>query len=74
VPSPLNPPGGCRFHPRCPFAMERCAQEEPKLLLIDGRLAACHLYERSEGGSARVPNLAPNQVTPAKPALETRSN
>jgi oligopeptide/dipeptide ABC transporter ATP-binding protein len=45
VPSPLNPPGGCRFHPRCPFAMERCAQEEPKLLPIDGRLAACHLYD-----------------------------
>ena len=29
VPSPLNPPGGCRFHPRCPVVMERCSQEEP---------------------------------------------
>ncbi len=45
VPSPLNPPGGCRFHPRCPQAMSRCATEEPKLRLVDGRLTACHLYD-----------------------------
>ena len=32
VPSPLNPPQGCRFHPRCPVAMERCSVEEPKFL------------------------------------------
>jgi peptide/nickel transport system ATP-binding protein/oligopeptide transport system ATP-binding protein len=32
VPSPLNPPEGCRFHPRCPVAMARCSVEEPKLL------------------------------------------
>jgi oligopeptide/dipeptide ABC transporter ATP-binding protein len=45
VPSPLNPPGGCRFHPRCPQAMARCTTEEPKLRLVDGRVTACHLYE-----------------------------
>jgi len=45
VPSPVNPPAGCRFHPRCPFAMPRCSEEPPKLLSIDGRLAACHLYD-----------------------------
>jgi oligopeptide/dipeptide ABC transporter ATP-binding protein len=45
VPSPLHPPGGCRFHPRCPYAMARCSEEEPQLLPVDGRLAACHLYD-----------------------------
>ena len=44
VPSPVNPPTGCRFHPRCPVAMPRCAQEEPKLQIVEGRLTACHLY------------------------------
>jgi oligopeptide/dipeptide ABC transporter ATP-binding protein len=44
VPSPLTPPPGCRFHPRCPFAMDRCAVEVPALRPEAGRLVACHLY------------------------------
>jgi oligopeptide transport system ATP-binding protein len=45
VPSPLNPPSGCRFHPRCPHVMARCSQEVPMLGDVEGRLAACHLYD-----------------------------
>jgi peptide/nickel transport system ATP-binding protein len=44
VPSPVNPPSGCTFHPRCPLAIARCRSEEPKLTgLPDGRLVACHV-------------------------------
>ena len=36
VPSPINPPSGCTFHPRCPFANERCRVERPQALPIEG--------------------------------------
>ena len=45
VPSPIAPPSGCRFHPRCPHAMPRCSSEEPKLAIVSGREVACHLYD-----------------------------
>jgi oligopeptide/dipeptide ABC transporter ATP-binding protein len=45
VPSPVRPPAGCRFHPRCPYAMARCSEEEPRLIAVEGRSAACHLYD-----------------------------
>jgi len=45
VPSPLNPPSGCRFHPRCHRVMPVCSQQEPQLKDVGGgHLVACHLY------------------------------
>jgi oligopeptide/dipeptide ABC transporter ATP-binding protein len=45
VPSALNPPQGCSFHPRCPFVMPRCSEEEPKLVEVaPSHHVACHLY------------------------------
>jgi oligopeptide/dipeptide ABC transporter ATP-binding protein len=44
IPSPLDPPSGWRFHPRCPYAMARCRVEEPRLAPESKRLVACHLY------------------------------
>jgi oligopeptide/dipeptide ABC transporter ATP-binding protein len=44
VPSPINPPAGCHFHTRCPYAFERCRQETPILREVKpGQMVACHL-------------------------------
>lgn len=45
-PDPANPPSGCRFHPRCPYAEDICTQEVPFLRPMDNRFVACHLAER----------------------------
>jgi peptide/nickel transport system ATP-binding protein len=46
IPSPLHPPSGCHFHPRCPHAFARCRAEPPALKPIaPGRLSACHLND-----------------------------
>jgi peptide/nickel transport system ATP-binding protein len=46
VPSPSNPPGGCRFHTRCPYVFDRCRSEEPPLREVaPGQIAACHLHD-----------------------------
>lgn len=46
IPSPANPPKGCRFHTRCPHVHERCKSEEPRLMeMPGGRKVACHLAE-----------------------------
>lgn len=47
VPSPISPPSGCHFHPRCPYAKEICSQQSPQLLdQGNGHLAACHFSDQ----------------------------
>ncbi|MER2297178.1 MULTISPECIES: peptide ABC transporter ATP-binding protein [Pseudomonas] len=46
LPNPLNPPDGCAFHKRCPYATERCAKEVPALRQVSTRLVACHYAEQ----------------------------
>jgi dipeptide transport system ATP-binding protein len=46
LPSPLNPPSGCAFHKRCPYADARCAAEEPQLRLMQQQQVACHHVEK----------------------------
>ena len=46
LPSPMAPPPGCHFHPRCPHAMPRCYEESPALKIVaPGHLSACHLND-----------------------------
>jgi oligopeptide/dipeptide ABC transporter ATP-binding protein len=52
VPDPANPPPGCPFHPRCPYAIDRCRTEVPELRAIDGRTVACHRTEEILAGEA----------------------
>lgn len=51
VPSPINPPAGCRFHPRCPYATSKCQKEEPELREVRPRhYVACHYAEDFQSG------------------------
>ncbi len=45
VPSPIDPPTGCSFHPRCPHANERCRRERPEPIAVEGGIVACHAVE-----------------------------
>src|SRR5438045_4118259 len=52
VPSPINPPTGCRFHTRCPYVFDRCRSEEPMPQTVDtDHYAACHLHDLPQGAS-----------------------
>nr|WP_294530918.1 oligopeptide/dipeptide ABC transporter ATP-binding protein [uncultured Rhodopila sp.] len=50
LPSPISPPGGCAFHPRCPLARERCRVEKPGHVTVGGVSVACHAVEEARDG------------------------
>jgi oligopeptide transport system ATP-binding protein len=57
VPSPVNPPTGCRFNPRCPYAEDNCRTDEPLLTEVRaGHLVACHYWDEVEAGTKRITN------------------
>jgi oligopeptide/dipeptide ABC transporter ATP-binding protein len=66
IPSPLSPPSGCHFHPRCPHAFDRCAVERPALQPVaEGHISACHLNDvRPERADASL-----KQTTPTKEGI-----
>ena len=77
VPSPINPPTGCRFHPRCRYATEICSQVEPPLTDYgNGHVAACHhplnvdkeTLARVGVDERRTPVAADESATPEQPA------
>jgi oligopeptide transport system ATP-binding protein len=79
VPSPIRPPSGCRFHPRCRYATDVCAQIEPPLVDYgNGHLAACHhplnvdkeTLERARVDRRRTPQAADEGAKPEEPAAD----
>jgi len=59
LPSPLNPPSGCVFSSRCPYAVERCRVERPLPRPVDGRIAACHFADQFIESGFREPASGP---------------
>jgi peptide/nickel transport system ATP-binding protein len=68
-PSLVNPPSGCRFHPRCPFAMAKCTEQVPPAFPVGGgQTSACWLHE---GGSSTGSGSAAGESAPAAPSPQT---
>jgi oligopeptide transport system ATP-binding protein len=66
VPSPINPPSGCRFHPRCPLAMDVCRTVVPRELNLQQHLVRCHAVDQAMGGGgtevARISQTIREQI------------
>ena len=62
VPSPINPPSGCRFHPRCPLAMEVCRNISPQPLDLGGHIVRCHAVEQEEGQLVSLPTAVKGEA------------
>ena len=71
LPSPLNPPAGCVFSTRCPFAVERCRAERPLPQALDGRLVACHFAPQFLESGFPVPPPAGKTVITLHPTKTT---
>ena len=63
-PSPAQPPLGCRFHPRCPFAMVGCSAVVPDRVPVGSRTVACHLFTQQLTGHERDPLRSPTSALP----------
>src|SRR3546814_17321390 len=66
-PTPINPPAGCRFHPRCPFAADVCRRVEPVLTRVPAaadHVSACHMAIPGTGHSAAPPGRANHDPKP----------
>ena len=57
VPSPITPPSGCAFHPRCPLANDRCKRERPELKPAGDAMVACHAVEEGRGDAMPMPAI-----------------
>jgi oligopeptide/dipeptide ABC transporter ATP-binding protein len=63
VPSPIDPPTGCRFHTRCPYAFDRCSAEEPEMReVMPGHHVACHLREAAPAAFSEAGTVATKLV------------